>query len=124
MDRPFAILGSAIMFLGVAFGAFGAHTLSDHFARNPDLEPTYLTAVRYQMIHGLALFVVAWAINKWPGALLNAAGIAFLIGIFLFSGSLYVLALTGIRWLGAIAPIGGVAFLSGWALLLIRIWRG
>lgn len=124
MDRTFAILASGIMFLGVAAGAFGAHALSDHFVRNPDLESTYLTAVRYHMIHGLALFVVAWAVGKWPGGLLNAAGYAFLIGLFLFSGSLYALSLTSIRWLGAITPFGGVAFLAGWALLFLGIWRG
>lgn len=124
MERVFAILASAVMFIGVAAGAFGAHTLSEHFALNPNLESTYLTAVRYQLIHGLGLFIVAWVAGKWPGGLVNAAGYAFFIGVVFFSGSLYLLSLTGIRLLGAIPPLGGVAFLAGWALLLIRIWRG
>lgn len=124
MERPFAILASAIMFLGVAAGAFGAHALSDHFARHPDLESTYNTAVRYHMIHGLALFLVAWVAGKSPGGLINAAGYAFFIGVILFSGSLYMLSLSGVRWLGAVTPFGGIAFLAGWALLVIKFWRG
>ncbi|HMA81658.1 MAG TPA: DUF423 domain-containing protein, partial [Candidatus Binatia bacterium] len=48
---------------------------------------------------------------------------AFLVGIVIFSGSLYVLSIFGIRWLGAITPIGGLAFLSGWAILVWSLGR-
>ena len=112
------------MFLGVAAGAFGAHALSTHFSRFPDLESTFDTAVRYQMIHGLAILAIAWATTRWSGILINWAGFLFVAGIVIFSGSLYILSLTGIRWLGAITPLGGVAFLAGWVLLLIAAWRG
>jgi uncharacterized membrane protein YgdD (TMEM256/DUF423 family) len=44
----------------------------------------------------------------------------FLVGIVLFSGSLYLLAYTGIRWLGAITPLGGLSLLAGWVVLAIR----
>jgi uncharacterized membrane protein YgdD (TMEM256/DUF423 family) len=53
-----------------------------------------------------------------------AAGIAFLVGMALFSGSLYALALSGIEWLGAITPLGGVAFLIGWGCIAIAALRG
>lgn len=112
------------MFLGVAAGAFGAHGLSGYFGDHPDLEPTYLTAVRYQLIHGLAVLVVAWATTRWPGALTNWAGYAFLVGVVVFSGSLYVLVLTNTGWLGAITPLGGLALLAGWVLLVVAAWRG
>ena len=124
MERLFVIVGSIIMFLGVSAGAFGAHALSSYFDSHPNLQSNYETAVRYLMIHGLAIFVVAWASGRWPGTLVNAAGYLFLAGILIFSGSLFVLSLTGIRWLGAITPIGGATFLIGWFLLLMAAWRG
>lgn len=123
MDKLFTGLGATLMFLGVAAGAFGAHGLRDYFAQHAGLESTYETAVRYQIYHALALFVVAWVSQKWPGTLANWAGYSFLLGILLFSGSLYVLVMTRIRWLGAITPLGGVAFLAGWLLIVILMWR-
>ena len=68
--------------------------------------------VRYQMYHALGLIAVAWATSRWPEANLNAAGWAFIVGIVIFSGSLYLLSITGMRWLGAITPIGGLRFSS------------
>jgi uncharacterized membrane protein YgdD (TMEM256/DUF423 family) len=124
MDKTFFIIGSLIMFVGVAAGAFGAHGLSGYFADHPNLEPTYLTAVRYQMIHGLALLAVAWATIQWPGSLVNWAGYAFVAGVIIFCGSLYLLVVTDTSWLGAITPLGGLAFLAGWILLAAAAWRG
>jgi uncharacterized membrane protein YgdD (TMEM256/DUF423 family) len=123
MDRLFVIIGAVLMFLGVGAGAFGAHGLSDYFVRYPDLSDTYDTAVQYLMVHGLALFAVAWITSRWPGNLANWAGYLFLVGIILFSGSLFVLVFTRARWLGAITPLGGVAFLAGWLCLVLAAWR-
>jgi uncharacterized membrane protein YgdD (TMEM256/DUF423 family) len=50
------------------------------------------------------------------------AGYAFIVGVFLFSGSLYALSLSGIKWLGAITPVGGVAFILGWICLVVAAW--
>jgi len=111
------------MFLAVAAGAFGSHGLSEYFSNHPELESTYQTAVRYQVIHGLALFVIAWTTTRWTGQLTIWAGYLFIAGIVVFSGSLFLLSFTGVSWLGAITPIGGAAFLIGWALLIIAAWR-
>jgi uncharacterized membrane protein YgdD (TMEM256/DUF423 family) len=73
--------------------------------------------VRYHLIQSLALLATAWASSRWSGAPVITAGWLFVVGIVIFSGSLYLLSITGIRWLGAITPIGGVAFLLGWLLL-------
>lgn len=121
--QTFILLGSVLMFLGVAAGAFGAHGLSRYFAAHPELRGTFDTAVRYHMLHALALFIAAWLAEKWPGSPTSLAGWLFFVGIVLFSGSLYLLVFSRVRWLGAITPIGGVAFLAGWACLFMAAWR-
>jgi uncharacterized membrane protein YgdD (TMEM256/DUF423 family) len=106
--------------LGVAAGAFGAHALKQRLPE--DLLAVFETAVRYQMYHALGLLAVAFAINRWPEGNFQVAGWLLLLGIILFSGSLYALCLTGIRVLGAITPFGGLCFLAGWALLAWGVW--
>lgn len=113
--KLFVALGAVAGGLAVVFGAFGAHALRNTLSAD-DLA-TFEIGVRYQMYHALALFVVAWAQTHWEAGTLTVAGWAFVVGIVIFSGSLYTLVLTGHRWLGAVTPIGGVAFIAGWALL-------
>ena len=115
MDRMFLAIGALSALLGVAAGAFGAHSLRERLTT--DMLAVFETGARYQMYHAFALIAVAWAQTRWPGTLTTASGWLFVLGTLLFSGSLYLLSLTGIRWLGAITPLGGVAFLSGWLLL-------
>jgi uncharacterized membrane protein YgdD (TMEM256/DUF423 family) len=122
MQNLFFALGSGLSLLGVAFGAFGAHTLKSKLA--PEMLETFEIAVRYQMYHSLGLLAAAWAVSQWQNQLTAASGWCFLAGILIFSGSLYVLSLTGIRWLGAITPIGGLAFIVGWGCLVIAAIRG
>jgi uncharacterized membrane protein YgdD (TMEM256/DUF423 family) len=122
MDRLFFLLGSASALLGVAAGAFGAHGLRSRLS--PEMLDVWETAVRYQLVHALALLAVAWAVSRWPGTATTAAGWLFVAGTLVFSGSLYGLSLSGIRWLGAITPLGGLAFLAGWACLIWAAYRG
>lgn len=123
MERLFFGLGALFGGLGVALGAFGAHALRAALSTQ-DLA-TFEIGVRYHMYHALALMAVAWASTRWPGQPgLTVSGWAFVLGILVFSGSLYVLVLTGQRWLGAVTPIGGVAFIVGWALLAWTAFRG
>ena len=117
MQRTFLLAGALAGFVGVAFGAFGAHGLRGRLS--PDMLAVFETGVRYQMYHALALMLVAAAAARIEGRLVSAAGWLFVTGIVLFSGSLYLLAVTGITVLGAITPIGGVAFLAAWACLAI-----
>lgn len=120
MERTMLIAGAVAGLLAVALGAFGAHALRPHFEAHPELESTFRTAVSYHFYHALALVGTAWAVGRFGGTA-GAAGIAFIVGILLFSGSLYLLALSGVRTWGAVAPIGGVAFIIGWGLLA---WAG
>jgi uncharacterized membrane protein YgdD (TMEM256/DUF423 family) len=118
MANTFMLIGSLAGFLGVAAGAFGAHSLRSLLS--PDMLAVFETAARYQMYHAFALLFTAAVIGRVGDArLLSMAGWSFLAGVVLFSGSLYALALTGVSSLGAITPIGGVAFLIGWACLAI-----
>jgi uncharacterized membrane protein YgdD (TMEM256/DUF423 family) len=121
MDRLFFIMGAISALIGVAAGAFGAHSLRGRL--DADMLTIFEVGVRYQLYHALALLAVAWAQIRWPGSLAAASGWLFVIGTLLFSGSLYLLSLTGIRWFGAITPLGGLAFLGGWLCLALAVWR-
>ena len=114
------VLGCFTAGLGVAAGAFGAHALKQRLPA--DLLNVFETGVRYQMYHAFGLLAVAFASDRWPSVNFNLVGWLFLIGIVLFSGSLYALCLSGMRVLGAITPLGGLCFLAAWALLAWEVW--
>lgn len=110
--------GSLIAMGGVLLGAFGAHALKQTLS--PEAREWYQTAVLYHLIHSVAMLSVGWVVVLRAGRPpVNAAGVLFLVGILLFSGSLYAMSITGIRKLGMITPIGGVAFVLGWLALAI-----
>ncbi len=122
MDKTFLLWGAIFGGLAVALGAFGAHALAGKLSAN-DLS-TFETAVRYQFYHALALLAVAAVLGRWPQASAAVlAGWLFVVGVVIFSGSLYVLVFSGVRWLGAITPIGGVAMIAGWVSLAVAAWR-
>lgn len=118
-----AILGA----LAVALGAFGAHALKKMVP--PETVTTFETGVRYQFYHVFALFMVGILFGSFPGRYLQYAGVCFLIGIILFSGSLYALTAlkatntVGLRGIGAITPIGGLFFIAGWICLFLGVIR-
>jgi uncharacterized membrane protein YgdD (TMEM256/DUF423 family) len=123
MTPRFALtLAAALLFAGVAAGAFGAHALKARLA--PDELGIWQTAVQYHVWHGLGLLATGLLLlHKPDSGALASAGWLFVAGIALFSGSLYALALTGVRGLGAVTPIGGVAFLGAWAAMAWAAWR-
>lgn len=112
-----ALLGAA----AVAAGAFGAHGLKSRVTAEE--LAIFETAARYHLIHALALVALGWIADRWPGAFVDAAGFCFVVGIAIFSGSLYLLVLTGARWLGAITPLGGLALILGWLALAFGTLR-
>jgi uncharacterized membrane protein YgdD (TMEM256/DUF423 family) len=116
MNKQFLLIAAVLGFLGVAFGAFGAHGLRNRLS--PEMLAVFEIGVRYQMYHVFALLAVAAAIGHFGQVrLLTIAGWSFIAGTLIFSGSLYALALTGTTMFGAITPIGGLGFLIGWACL-------
>jgi uncharacterized membrane protein YgdD (TMEM256/DUF423 family) len=120
MDRVFFAIGAISAGLAVGLGAFAAHGLRARLSA--EALQTFETGARYHMYHALALLAVAWAVTRWPGVAVSAAGWLFIAGTVLFSGSLYLLAVTGVRALGAITPIGGFAFILGWVVLAWAAW--
>lgn len=120
--RLMAGLGALLALLAVAAGAFGAHALQTRIPAERLV--TFETGARYQMYHALALFAVAWAGTHWHADPIRWAGALFVIGIVIFSGSLYALSLSGLTWWGAITPIGGLCFLLGWASLAWGLFAG
>lgn len=121
MHRKYLIIGALFAGLGVAAGAFGAHALEARIA--PDLLAVYETAVRYELVHALALLVVGLAVDRWPRAGWERVGWLLVAGTAIFSGSLIALALTGARWLGAVTPAGGLCLLAGWVLAVQSAFR-
>jgi uncharacterized membrane protein YgdD (TMEM256/DUF423 family) len=117
-------IGAALSGLGVILGAFGAHGLRGNYGA--DLIDIYETGSHYLMIHALGIVLYGlWRESKpeaqqpkcWPAAL-------FLLGMILFTGSLYTITFTGFRGFGAITPIGGVCFILGWLGFAMQASRG
>jgi uncharacterized membrane protein YgdD (TMEM256/DUF423 family) len=120
--RRFALIGAILGFVGVLLGAFGAHALKGRLG--PEALAAWHTAQQYQLLHALALLVVALILRLGlAGRGAVVAAWCFLLGICLFSGSLYLLALTGIRGFGLVTPFGGLSLLAGWAVLASALWR-
>ncbi|MDF1815103.1 MAG: DUF423 domain-containing protein [Verrucomicrobiales bacterium] len=111
-------VAAIVMFLAIALGAMGAHMLKDRLAETGHLAE-WKTAALYHMIHGLAMFVVA-AVGKQARAAFCFW--AWLVGIFLFSGSLYILSYTGLTALPIVlaTPLGGISFMVGWGALACK----
>jgi uncharacterized membrane protein YgdD (TMEM256/DUF423 family) len=116
------LIASALGALSVMIGAFGAHALAPMLQASNRTD-TFETAVKYQMYHTLALLAVGLLLFKIEHPALQVAAWSFLIGILIFSGSLYTLTITGVTWLGAITPIGGTALIIGWGALFYAIFK-
>jgi len=115
-------LGAFGGLLGVAFGAFGAHALRSRL--DAYSLGVFETAVQYQFYHSFALLAAGFMLTQFPSSmLLKSSVFLFVLGILLFSGSLYLLSFTGLRWLGAVTPLGGLAFIAGWACLAAAGWQ-
>ena len=122
MAQIFVSLAAVLGGLSVAAGAFAAHGLKEKISER-SLE-IFDTAARYQMYHALALLLIALLISRTasPQPMLVATGWLFIIGVGIFSGSLYALSVTGWNKLGAITPLGGVALIIGWGILAVAGW--
>ncbi|MDT0676297.1 DUF423 domain-containing protein [Autumnicola musiva] len=109
--------------LGVVFGAFGAHALKKRL--NEDQLKSFETGVKYQMYHALIL-IISGIVFPFLTLGQEWAAWCFIIGVFLFSFSIYGLVLTdaaGKKWkfLGPVTPLGGLLLIIGWILFTVNI---
>jgi uncharacterized membrane protein YgdD (TMEM256/DUF423 family) len=118
--KLFLILGGINATLVVILGAFGAHGLKAKLTA--EMLAVYQTGVHYHLFHALGLLAVGLVATQIADSVwLKWSGWLMLLGIILFSGSLYVLSVSGLRWLGMVTPFGGVAFISAWIVFVIAI---
>lgn len=125
MHKGFLIWAALLGALAVALGAFGAHGLKQVVPA--ETVATFETGVRYQFYHVFGLLAVGILFNSENGRYLKWAGNLFLLGILLFSGSLYLLTalkatdVVGLSGIGIITPFGGLCFIAGWLMLALAI---
>lgn len=115
MHRNIAITGIFLTAATIAIGAFGAHGLKNLV--DADAVATFETGVRYQMYHALAIVLLGYV--PGPNRLKRIVFTFFIIGILLFSGSIYLLSLNSVlpfeaTTIGFVTPIGGLFFIIGW----------
>ena len=118
--RILLIIGSLFAALSVLLGAFGAHGLKNRLSME-DLA-IFETAVRYQMYHALGILLMGVASINLTEKLVSIPAYFLILGIIIFSGSLFLLVFTNLRWFGAITPIGGLCLIIGWLLLAYNIY--
>ena len=118
--KSLLIIGSVFAALSVLLGAFGAHGLKNRLSIE-DLA-IFETAVRYQMYHALGLLLMGLASFYLTEKLVSTPAYFLILGIIVFSGSLFLLVFTNLRWFGAITPIGGLCLIIGWLLFAYNIY--
>ena len=118
-NRNILLAGAVFMALGVLLGAFGAHALKKMLS--PEMLVVYKTGVEYQFYHAIGLLAIGLVGFHIESKWLRWSGILLVVGIVLFSGSLYALSISGIKILGAITPIGGLSFVAGWVCLVVAL---
>jgi uncharacterized membrane protein YgdD (TMEM256/DUF423 family) len=127
MHRTFLATAAALLGVAVVLGAFGAHGLKQILPAEAIL--TFETGVRYHFYHGFALLATGIVYERFSSKWVKYAGSCFIIGIVLFSGSLYLLAFiqqtqsVGLKNIGIVTPFGGVAFVAGWICLLMAFTK-
>ncbi|MFB3091101.1 MAG: DUF423 domain-containing protein [Gammaproteobacteria bacterium] len=122
MAKLFLALGSINALLVVLIGAFGAHALKARLT--VENMAVFQTGVQYHFYHAVGLILLGLIALQIPiTPYLRWSGWLMLVGIILFSGSLYALSITNIRWLGMITPLGGTAFILAWLMLTIGIMK-
>ena len=121
-QRETLLCGAVLGGLGVALGAIGAHALKPMLMANGRIE-TYEIAVRYQVVHALALLMAGVLMAQVQNKSLRWAAYCWVGGVLLFSGSLYALSFTSMTAFAFLTPVGGFLFLAGWAFLVMAILK-
>lgn len=122
MAKFYLVLGSINALLVVLIGAFGAHGLKARLTI--ENMAIFQTGVQYHFYHAVGLILVGLiAMQLTSPPYFRWSAWLMVMGIVLFSGSLYALSITNIRWLGMITPLGGTAFILAWIMLAVGILK-
>jgi uncharacterized membrane protein YgdD (TMEM256/DUF423 family) len=119
--RGLSVAGAVLMAVGTIIGAFGAHALRSRLA--PDRYEVLQTAVHYQFINALGLLLVGAIAERIPAPSFRVAGTLLLVGVLLFSGSLYAMLAGAPTLVGVVTPIGGICLIGGWLLAALALYR-
>ena len=119
--KTYIIIGALLSAIGVIIGAFGSHSLKTKL--NPEELVIYDIATRYLMYHSIGIISLGILAYNVPDRVVEIPIIIMLIGIILFSGSLYLISIKGYTKLGIITPFGGTAFIVSWVLFAINIFK-
>lgn len=113
---------SVLGLLGIILGAFGAHALKNKLSI--DAFDSFQTAIRYQMYHVVVLLIVN-LFNGFTSKQKKVLSILFIVGIVMFSGSIYAIYLLGIsaKSIWFITPLGGLFFVFGWIFMTIYFMK-
>lgn len=122
MQKLFLTLGAFLGALSVMIGAFGAHALKNLLTANGRID-VFETAVKYQFYHSFALLIIGMMMMKFQHKFFDYAGISFISGVIIFSGSLYILCITNVKWWGAVTPIGGLCMIAGWLFMAFALMK-
>ena len=127
MNIKFVITGVVLIIIGIIFGAFGAHGLKTQLINFPEKIESFETGVRYQMYSGFTFLIIGLNANKL-NFLLKSIFILWILGVLLFSGSIYFLSIqpilkVSLSFLGPITPIGGGFLITGWIVFLIQLLK-
>lgn len=118
MKTNWISIGAGLGALAVVFGAFGAHALKDRLT--PEELEWWKTGVLYHALHAIALVAFGLFARERNAGI---AGLCFLVGTAIFSGTLYAMALGAPKWLGMITPIGGLLLIAGWLAFAVAARR-
>ena len=118
VNKPIIIIGSLLGAFSLTFGALGSHLLEPYLISIGKMD-TYQTAVQYQFYHVFLILFIGIVYNYSHKHIINYAFYACLLGVLLFSGSLYILCLTNQSMWGLLTPFGGLSLLISWVLLFL-----
>ena len=119
--KLYIITGSVFAALAILFGAFGAHALKEKLT--PEQLEIYDIATRYLMFHALGIFAIGILGYQVPSKILTLPLLLMVLGILIFSGSLYLISLAGYKKLGMVTPIGGLALIISWLMVAYNIYK-
>ena len=119
--KLYLITGSVFAALAILFGAFGSHALKGKLT--PEQLEIYDVATRYLMFHALGIFAIGILGYQVPNDILTLPLLLMVLGILIFSGSLYLISLVGYKKLGMVTPIGGLALIISWLMIAYNIYK-